>query len=198
MVERCSRGDPRKAGFSTFENGTGRETDYDWQGAQVALAPPPFCCGILGARPAPPQKHRKSTHTSDRSSQSARISEPSSSPRYPSTYRLPHPPASTATRSSRNLQPSLRARTGRANSNSFQHQGGTPPINCRKILSCPADLPLGSGPNRRDGILEVRGLGEAHRRIKPLRHASILRAWSSQHESGTGRHRQTFRSCRPG
>ena len=64
------------------------------------------------------------------------IIEPSSSPRYPSTYRRPHPPASTATRSSRNLhspshypaectqshafiQPSLRARTGRANSNSF-------------------------------------------------------------------------------
>jgi hypothetical protein len=42
-----------------------------------------------------------------------------------------------------------------------------------------------------------RLLGEA-RRIKPLRHASILRAWSSQHESGTGRHRQTFRWCRPG
>src|SRR6202035_9403 len=31
-----------------------------------------------------------------------------------------------------------------------------------------------------------------------LRHASILRAWSSQHGSGTGRHRQTFRWCRPG
>jgi hypothetical protein len=24
----------------------------------------------------------------------------------------------------------------------FQHRGGTPPINCRKILSCRADLPL--------------------------------------------------------
>ena len=37
-----------------------------------------------------------------------------------------------------------------------------------------------------------------HRPIKPLRRASILRAWPSQHGSGTGRHRQTFRWCRPG
>src|SRR5580700_4392176 len=31
----------------------------------------------------------------------------------------------------------------------FEHRGGTPPINCRKILSCRADLPLGRGPDRR-------------------------------------------------
>jgi len=31
----------------------------------------------------------------------------------------------------------------------FQHRGGTPPINCRKILSCLADLFLGRGPDRR-------------------------------------------------
>ena len=65
-------------------------------------APPPFCHGILGARPAPPQNHRKSTHTSDRSSQSARISEPSSSPRYPSTYPPALPTAPPTTRPGRN------------------------------------------------------------------------------------------------
>jgi hypothetical protein len=31
----------------------------------------------------------------------------------------------------------------------FQHRGGTPPINCRKMLSCLADLPLWRGPDRR-------------------------------------------------
>jgi hypothetical protein len=31
----------------------------------------------------------------------------------------------------------------------IQHRGGTPPINCRKILSGLADLPLGRGPDRR-------------------------------------------------
>jgi acetyltransferase len=31
----------------------------------------------------------------------------------------------------------------------FQHRRGTPPINCLKILSCLADLPLGRGHDRR-------------------------------------------------
>ena len=54
-------------------------------------------------------------------------------------------------------------------------------------------------PHHSSGERTNRGrlLGEA-RRIKPLRHASILRSWSSPRGSGTGRHRQTFRWCRPG
>ena len=54
-------------------------------------------------------------------------------------------------------------------------------------------------PHHSSGERTNRGrlLGDA-RRIKPLRHASILRAWSSPYGSGTGRHRQTFRWCRPG
>src|SRR6202022_2877628 len=54
-------------------------------------------------RPVPPQNHRKSPHGSDVTSQSNGLSERPSCPRCPSTCRLPHPTASTATRSGRNL-----------------------------------------------------------------------------------------------
>src|ERR1700720_2161693 len=64
---------------------------------------PPFCRAILAARPVPPQNHRKSPHGSDVTSQSNGLSERPSCPRCPSTCRLPHPTASTATRSCRNL-----------------------------------------------------------------------------------------------
>jgi hypothetical protein len=92
-------------------------------------APPPFCCGILGPRPAPPRNQRKSPDGSKVASQSTGNSERPSCRRCPSTRRLPHPAASAATRSGRNLhnpahylaegtrsdasrQPSLRARGG--------------------------------------------------------------------------------------
>jgi hypothetical protein len=53
--------------------------------------------------PALPRNRRKSLHGSDLTSQSNGISERPSCPRRPSTCRLPHPTASTLTRSGRNL-----------------------------------------------------------------------------------------------
>src|SRR6516165_6358070 len=62
-----------------------------------------FRRGIVGARPPPPQTHRKSPHGSDLTSRSNGISERPSCPSCPAICRPAHPTASTATRGGRNL-----------------------------------------------------------------------------------------------
>ena len=79
----------------------------------------------------PPQNHRKSPHGSDVTSQSNGLSERPSCPRCPSTCRLPHPTASTATRSGRNL-----------------HRPGPLPRRVHPVRRVPSTVPFSSAIDR--------------------------------------------------
>ena len=148
----------------------------------------------------------------DRSDNGYRWREMDSNRRFP--VRIKHKdgaPAAGKRVSSSRLATGCIGRKG--NSNSAPPLESIPPRNCFGTSDRAAN---GHCRSCLSGFgAEVRGFPESHtriaakvrtgstawrghRRIKPLRRASILRAWSSQHGSGTGRHRQTFRWCRPG